>query len=315
MHDQEQPRRHHLPSTPLHTYHHIQSNSTTMHSVTTCDCAGAEEEVSSNSPDASLHLTLLSSELWSGSAPSNKAVDAPLYANVRLVSGVNTQRAGNTSTEAVYEIQYIAMYAYNGAQTEGSTDIGTHEGDIEHVTVRVTAHGELIAVWYAAHGPQDGAWVPAAEVQTDKATGRLIVYVARGSHAAYPMPGKWWYVQLLQNADFAIDSTAKGGAVWAPTAVHIISADGDIYGSMLWLNSTEDIAYTEAQPFPGTSPADVTVQMNSMPWNSWAIRWGAVVSKSSVVDAQNPRSPARQSWYYQLEALQGRNYGDWDTRK
>ena len=52
--------------------------------------------------------------------------------------------------------------------------------------VRVTGAGALVAVWFAAHGMDNGAWVPPAEVERDTTSGRIRVYVAFGSHASFP---------------------------------------------------------------------------------------------------------------------------------
>lgn len=46
----------------------------------------------------------------------------------------------------ILEINYIALYAYNGAyKILGLLEAGAHEGDWEHITVRCTPQGELIA--------------------------------------------------------------------------------------------------------------------------------------------------------------------------
>lgn len=59
----------------------------------------------------------------------------PIYANVRQITGSGATFEGSP-VEAVYEIQYIVAFAYNGAQKSAPADAGKHEGDFEHVTVR-----------------------------------------------------------------------------------------------------------------------------------------------------------------------------------
>ena len=64
----------------------------------------------------------------------SKLSDIPLFANikrVRLLSG-----------EIVLEINYIALMAYSGPYY---FYFGAHDGDWEHITVRSTTDGRLIA--------------------------------------------------------------------------------------------------------------------------------------------------------------------------
>ena len=55
---------------------------------------------------------------------------------------------------------------YNGSTfVLQSLGIGQHEGDLEHVTVRVDAEkGCVLEVFYAAHSNGEGKWVPSEEL-------------------------------------------------------------------------------------------------------------------------------------------------------
>ena len=61
--------------------------------------------------------------------------DTPLYANVKLV-----HRPGCTA--AALEINYLTFYAHNGWYNVGYLGlwkVGAHDGDWEHLTVRLDA--------------------------------------------------------------------------------------------------------------------------------------------------------------------------------
>lgn len=84
------------------------------------------------------------------------------------------------------EIQYYFYFPYNGSIAP-ILDIA-HEGDWEHVTVRLTLDRSRIdKIFYHAHS--GGKWVPAAGHVN--AQGRPIVYCARHTHGLYPGAGKW----------------------------------------------------------------------------------------------------------------------------
>lgn len=83
-----------------------------------------------------------------------------------------------------YDIQYIFFYAYNG-------DLGglggSHEGDWEHVTMRIGADQDTIqAIYFAAHN-SEGRWYFPGEFEMED--GRPVVYSALDSHASYPDEG------------------------------------------------------------------------------------------------------------------------------
>ncbi len=82
-----------------------------------------------------------------------------------------------------------------------------HEGDFEHVTVRVKAY-QFVAMYFAAHDPKkEGGWFSPGQVQFT-AQGHPIAYSAKHSHASYPSPGKKdRYIPFP-------DYTANGGPVW-----------------------------------------------------------------------------------------------------
>lgn len=75
-----------------------------------------------------------------------------------------------------------------------SEALGFHDHDVERVTVAYAMDTYLedraqpIKIYYGAHGTGQGMWVPWLACPKTK-EGRVIIYVARGSHASYPSPG------------------------------------------------------------------------------------------------------------------------------
>lgn len=124
-------------------------------------------------------------------APSN---DWTCYAHVRRAPGSSTQ----------YDVQYWFFYPYNGALAAGA---GGHEGDWEHITVRVWDDGTTISeVYYSAHN-DEGQWYPAWQLSYT-GDGRPVAYSAVNSHASYPWADTW------DRNNLPDDQTADGGPAW-----------------------------------------------------------------------------------------------------
>lgn len=91
------------------------------------------------------------------------------------------------------------FYPYNGAGTlklkimgnDSRSDcypIGIHEGDWEHVTLRVDNDSkQLVSVYMAQH--DGGTFVAPAELERDGVTGRVVLYMSRHGHAIYQHAG------------------------------------------------------------------------------------------------------------------------------
>lgn len=104
------------------------------------------------------------------------------------------------------DIQYWFFYPYNGDITPGPLNFA-HEGDFEHITVRVSYSGEMVQAFYAAHG-EEGRWHSPKDI-TINSSGRPVVYSAKSSHASYLTSGEQKRESFLPN-----DHTADGGPVW-----------------------------------------------------------------------------------------------------
>lgn len=64
--------------------------------------------------------------------------DIPVYCHLKRVELPN---GGGT----LLEINYIFFLAYNGPYNVAGAKLGAHEGDWEHMTVRCTTDGDLVA--------------------------------------------------------------------------------------------------------------------------------------------------------------------------
>ena len=185
------------------------------------------------------------------------------------------------------------------------------QGDIEHITVQATQKGELIAVWYAAHGTETGAWVPAKDVTTDAATGRIKVYVAYHSHASYPLPGVWHYDEEGHGSRtiFANDETDEGAKLYPAEAI-VLTNRGDVDGSVPQLPVGTKGQYSAAMPFAGGDAGPATFKPQN--WPFWHLRLGA--ADPGEAHDGTPLMPAWQGWFYDAEKAIGREDGEWDTR-
>ncbi len=112
---------------------------------------------------------------------------APVYVHVK-----------NYQDETFTDIQYFFFYAYNGcvyfrvgykynfAQRKRNIPIcqfGRHQGDWEHVTVRVNQDGTFREMYFSQHG--QGRWMKPQDLQWNGS--HPIVYPSLHSHANLPM--------------------------------------------------------------------------------------------------------------------------------
>ena len=106
------------------------------------------------------------------------------------------------------DIQYWFFYPYNGRM--GSPPFtAEHEGDWEHVTVRVTDDGHPFKAYYSAHDGE-GSWYRVGPSSAVALVGgsHPIVYSAWHSHASYPRPE---VIVREGSIDLPDDVTADGG--------------------------------------------------------------------------------------------------------
>lgn len=104
------------------------------------------------------------------------------------------------------DIQYWFFYPYSGPVLAGPAG-GAHEGDWEHITVRLDPSLQRVEkIFFAAHD-REGSWVAAEDVQFVEYT-HPVVYSARYGHASYPSAG------IQSRGMLPADRTADGGAVW-----------------------------------------------------------------------------------------------------
>ncbi|CAM9673960.1 unnamed protein product, partial [Choristocarpus tenellus] len=139
--------------------------------------------------------------IWNGmdgpSGSGKKLSSVPCYGFVeqldphRIVPFL--RRAGLTN---VLELKYAFLYGYNGTTfVVPGTRMGTHTGDLEHVTVRVDAHRlRILEVFFAAHGTGEGKWVPSEwffnevlSLETDPSAKTLrredFLHLSKGEHS------------------------------------------------------------------------------------------------------------------------------------
>lgn len=138
--------------------------------------------------------------------------DRPSDFFLEIVGAEDTIRRGDLGAAVCYvhvlpwpdyeDIQYWFFYPYNGDMAPGPVSFA-HEGDWEHVTLRV-ANGRVQRVFFSAH--HDGRAFAAAECSF--VDGHLVVYSAKHSHASYRKGG----TQPRNN--LPDDHTADGGPEW-----------------------------------------------------------------------------------------------------
>jgi hypothetical protein len=256
-------------------------------------------------------------------APRGELDAVPVYASVKAVA------APGGGVEAL-EVTYITLYAHNGAYTVANViKTGAHDGDIEHVTVRVDpASGDLLGVWYNAHRPRDGEWAPAADAPRGSGGRRLVAFVALNGHGYYPTVRTIHRHFWLGN-----DCTSRAGPVWRPRRAVLLpapraaAADAAARAAGRVLLPLVPSRGSSLPPRPAPSPppsvdsspklkgagvdaaedeeedgGDVEVvadDADAALWLAWPGRWGAC--------RLAPPGPAFQSWFHAAETPTSRS--------
>src|SRR3954449_8960639 len=119
-------------------------------------------------------------------------------------------------------LQYWYCYLFNDYNLIGTfIKAGLHEGDWEMVQLRLGPDGAPDHAVYAQHAHAAGR--PWDQVERVPGTGRPVVYVARGSHAAYFEPGTKWTGLWFDYADGKRQSPER------QRLVHVADGDHDFH--------------------------------------------------------------------------------------
>ncbi len=121
--------------------------------------------------------------------------DVPIYCIMKELNG------------KVY-LTYFVVFAFNGNyEIAGLVGLGSHPGDIEHVTLEFE-NNKLLRMFYGAHGSTDGRWINASDIEYDN--GHPVCYMAYSGHGLYPKCG-----QVFRFGGFANDYLDRGFK-WSP---------------------------------------------------------------------------------------------------
>lgn len=140
--------------------------------------------------------------------------EVPVYAVAKAIC-VEDSSEELSSCEAL-EITYITLFPFNGHYTlvPHLLKVGSHYGDIEHITVRINpVTEELLGVWYNAHRNHDGQWVQADKVERSSESGRILSYIAKHGHGHYPTEG------MVHRHFYLANDKCEKGPLWRPRKV------------------------------------------------------------------------------------------------
>lgn len=141
------------------------------------------------------------------------------------------------------ELKYILLFKYSGP-IGPCNSFGAHPGDIEHVTVKLDlVTQEITSVYFSAHS--GGTWVPKEKLDFHSED-RIVVYIARSSHAMYHTSG--WKPRIF----FFGNDYCDAGLPYNPLRIVRIDTDTDWVkyrgkigtvtnlGKKRWFNDCED---------------------------------------------------------------------------
>jgi PKD repeat protein len=138
-----------------------------------------------------------------------------------VLDATHVSRAGRSEGAPVYYeytpdrwIVYWFFYPYNGWSTAAGRLVERHEGDWEHIAVRLDGRDHLVGTAFAQHN------CPVKSTSKTSFSGtHPIVFSAHGGHASYPTNGKGG-VHALECTDglnvegYALFDTTGRGKVW-----------------------------------------------------------------------------------------------------
>ncbi|KAK9902691.1 hypothetical protein WJX75_002901 [Coccomyxa subellipsoidea] len=217
----------------------------------------------------------------------------PIYAHAKEVVDPHSGR------RTALEVNYMKFLAYNGSYKLfgwiPAGDLGAHDADWEHVTMRLTPDGRrVLGVYYSAHRHQDGVWRSAKDVPRSEG-GRPLAHIAVNGHGSYPTAGTIPRIFFAAN-----DQTSNQGAVWDPEHCVIVTNNGDggalpkvedrgsdLDGSSYVALRRDADSALGPQGTEGRQPA---AAFEPAKWLNYSGRWGTTVE-----------APARQDWFARAE--------------
>jgi len=210
----------------------------------------------------------------------------PVYAHVRLIEG---------ESESILEIIYMTFFAYNGEYALCGLPLikaGMHDGDWEHVTVRIDAKsGEFYGIYYNSHRNCEGHWRNSPTL-IDKESNRICSYIAKAGHGHYEKHGTVFRLFGIAN-----DKCSEHGPRWKPSKCIVVTC-------MNWtdeipsVNSRGKIKYSDRKNprrienmiTNSSLIGGVEVELGGMQeWLKFEGAWGTSVA------------PNRQNWFIQAE--------------
>jgi hypothetical protein len=193
--------------------------------------------------------------IWMG----DSTLSSPFYAYVK-------------SDDKYHYITYIFFYPRNGwYDILGLDKVGSHNADIEHITIEVDKNtSKATRYYYAAHTNTDGTWYKPEEIQFED--GHPVSFSAVHGHGSYIKEGIVFRLYGLAN-----DKTNKGYK-WDPNVVIIYeendtkfdpNTQGWIYFSGDW--SPDGIVGVAAKKWYKNGNSSVSKNPRIIAHNTWRI--------------------------------------------
>lgn len=106
-------------------------------------------------------------------------------------------------------VDFWLFFGYNAAPKFAATVHMSHQGDWEHIMVKMVDN-KVVGAWLSAH--TSNSYTPVSNLQVTTVNGRqrIVVYCAIGSHALYNRPDRF-------DAGWVIDETSYAGYKWLIT--------------------------------------------------------------------------------------------------
>lgn len=207
-------------------------------------------------------------------------------------------RAGDISTAPCYahahyidqgrgiEINYVLFFPFNGQVFTKSklinrfffhSGVGFHEGDFEHITVRLNSNGsKILGIYYSAHSNEE-TWLTRNFPTTPE--NRLVSYVALNTHAMYPYSGVIHRKVLTPEWLYKYFNIRRS---WTPL-IDITDGKG------LALDCRQQMTLIHPE------------HPENHPWTSYYGRWGS--KSSEYYSSRGPGTFTQSDWFLNREEI------------
>jgi hypothetical protein len=212
-------------------------------------------------------------------------------------------------------MRYLFFEARNGKVSVMGYEMGQHDGDLEHITVRAsmpastttatgttgtttgTIGGEIVSIYYGAHEKGEGHWQLPHEFDIVNGT-HAVVFAALHTHASYSQCGtltrKGWRKYLFPHEHTGM------GYMWYPDIVVPLMeyTNRTQTGAVDYSDSASPVTEDEKPHLSSFSPSSSSSSLHHLSWNNTMLQYRGLWGKHwQIFGTEYIRSLVDHYWW------------------